>query len=61
MTNPDLSRADWRRSKYSGSNGNCVEIGATGPTILVRDTKDREGGTLAFDALTWAGFVATLK
>ncbi len=25
MIDFDLSRADWRRSKYSGSNGNCLE------------------------------------
>ncbi len=60
MTNPDLSRAAWRRSKYSGSNGNCVEIAATGPRSWC-GTPDRDRGTLAFDALTWAGFVATLK
>jgi Domain of unknown function (DUF397) len=26
MTILDLSRADWRKSSYSGSNGNCVEV-----------------------------------
>jgi hypothetical protein len=29
--------------------------------ILVRDTTDREGGTLAFTAETWQAFVAELK
>ena len=26
MTIPDLSRARWRKSGYSGQNGNCVEV-----------------------------------
>ncbi len=26
MEMPDLSRADWRTSSYSGSNGECVEV-----------------------------------
>lgn len=57
----DLSRADWRRSKYSGSNGNCVEVGTDGTAVLVRDTRDREGGTLAFTPGAWASFAASLK
>jgi hypothetical protein len=61
MILPDLSRADWRRSKYSGSNGNCVEVGTDSPAVLVRDTKDREAGTLAFTAEVWVNFTASLK
>jgi hypothetical protein len=61
MILPDLSRADWRRSTYSGSNGNCVEAGTDGAVVLVRDTKDREAGTLAFTANAWASFTASLK
>jgi hypothetical protein len=26
MTNPISSRAHWRKSSYSGNNGNCVEV-----------------------------------
>lgn len=61
MTLPDLSRAEWRRSKYSGSNGNCVEIGADGPAVLVRDTRDRAGALLAFTPDVWRRFAATLR
>jgi hypothetical protein len=61
MILPDLSRADWRRSTYSGSNGNCVEVGADGLAVLVRDTKDLEAGTLAFTGNAWASFTASLK
>lgn len=37
----------WRTSSYSQSNGACVEL--TGSLNMVRDTKNREGGTLAVD------------
>lgn len=26
MTSPDVSRAGWRTSSYSGGNGECVEV-----------------------------------
>ena len=26
MTEIDLSRAEWRKSSYSGQDGNCVEV-----------------------------------
>jgi hypothetical protein len=29
--------------------------------ILVRDTTDRDGGTLAFSAHAWAAFAASIK
>jgi hypothetical protein len=29
--------------------------------VLIRDTNDREDGTLAFQAGAWAGFTASLK
>jgi hypothetical protein len=61
MAFPDLSRAGWRRSKYSGSNGNCVEVGASAPAVLVRDTKDRAGAVLAFTPDAWRLFAVTVK
>jgi hypothetical protein len=61
MIFPDLSRADWRRSRHSGSNGNCVEVATDGPAVLVRDTKDHQGEALAFTTGAWARFTAMLK
>ena len=61
MTFPDLSRVGWRRSTYSGSNGNCVEIGTGGPAVLVRDAKDQAGAVLAFTLDAWQLFADAVK
>ncbi|HEY6495146.1 MAG TPA: DUF397 domain-containing protein [Trebonia sp.] len=52
----------WRKSSYSGSNGGaCVELTSDSRLVLVRDTTNRDGGTLAFGADAWAAFTAALR
>jgi hypothetical protein len=51
----------WRKSSYSGGNGgSCVELASDDGAVLVRDTTDRDGGTLTFTASAWTAFIATL-
>ncbi|MGI5153415.1 DUF397 domain-containing protein [Plantactinospora sp. CA-294935] len=59
----DMSGATWRKSTRSGgSGGNCVEVADNLPgVVLVRDSKDRDGGTLTFDADAWRTFVGLAK
>jgi hypothetical protein len=52
---------DWRKSSYSGSNGGqCVEV-ASAEAVMVRDTTDRDGGTLEFTAEAWTAFAESLR
>lgn len=53
--------ASWRVATYTGSSGNCVEVGDADRVMLVRDTKDRDGGTLTFTVDAWQAFTGTLK
>jgi hypothetical protein len=55
--------ATWRKSSYSGGNGGaCVEAGVAAPgLVLVRDTTNRDGGTLAVTPAAWHAFAARLK
>jgi Domain of unknown function (DUF397) len=52
----------WRKSSYSGSTGGqCIETASGNGVVLVRDTTDRDGGTLGFTAEAWATFLGTLR
>jgi hypothetical protein len=52
----------WRTSSYSGGNGGqCVEVADAASIVLVRDTTNRDGGTLAFTAEAWCVFADALK
>ena len=54
--------SDWRVATYTGGQGNCVEVGGSATTIAVRDTKNREDGSvLRFDPSAWRAFTQRLK
>ena len=52
----------WRKSSFSGANGgSCLETATGNGMILVRDTTNRDAGTLAFTADAWRAFTADVK
>ena len=52
---------DWRKSTYStGNGGACVEV-ASDDMVMVRDTTNRDGGTLAFCFAAWEQFLGTIR
>ena len=62
MHDLDLSRAQWRKSSYSGNSGNCVEVATNLPDLVaIRDSKDSDGSRLLVSAASWRVFVRDLK
>ncbi|MFJ9030787.1 DUF397 domain-containing protein [Streptomyces sp. NPDC102274] len=62
-TTPNLSRAEWVKSSFSGNGGNnCVEWApayvADSGVVPVRDSKDPEGPVLTLTPTAWTDFVA---
>jgi Domain of unknown function (DUF397) len=76
ITSPESDGIVWQKSSYSGTNGNCVEVGwrtssysvnhgcvQVAPALadtLVRDSKDPEGPALTVPTTTWQAFLRTL-
>jgi hypothetical protein len=53
---------NWRTASYSGANGGeCVEVASAADAVIVRDTKNRNGGTLTVPATAWRVFIAAMK
>ncbi|MFI6779876.1 DUF397 domain-containing protein [Micromonospora sp. NPDC050276] len=57
-----MTDARWRTATRSSNNGgNCVEVADNLPgRVLVRDSKDRDGGTLTFAPAAWTSFVGAV-
>jgi hypothetical protein len=52
----------WRKSSYSNSGANCVEIARTrSGKVAVRDSKDPDGLVLTFSSYEWKAFVAKIQ
>jgi hypothetical protein len=52
----------WRKSSYSGSQADCVEVGGDSSEITIRDTKNRgNGSVLRLTPSDWARFTTSIK
>jgi hypothetical protein len=56
-----MSRVIWRKSSYSGGNGNCVEVAMVTGAVGVRDSKDPAASPLVFAETDWGVFVGEVK
>jgi hypothetical protein len=62
MTEVDLSRAEWRKSSYSGQSGNCVEVARNLPGLVaVRDSKEADGAKLELSQAAWRVFIRAAR
>lgn len=58
----DLFDGSWRKSSFSGSNGDCVEVAVVASAqVGVRDSKATTGPHLRFRPNVWAAFLANLQ
>ncbi|WFE28958.1 DUF397 domain-containing protein [Solwaraspora sp. WMMD791] len=58
----NTSEPRWRTSTRTTGTGNCIEVADNLPgRVLVRDTKNRDGGTLTFTPTAWTHFVELAK
>mgnify|MGYP001374326811 CR=1 FL=1 len=51
----------WRKSSYSGHNGNCVEVAADHSTVAIRDSKAPDMPHLVTTAQSWRSLLAAVK
>ncbi len=51
----------WRKSSYTGGQGNCVEVAPLPHGAAVRDSKDPSGPVLRFADDAWRDFVSAVK
>lgn len=47
----------WRKSSHSGGGNDCVEVADDGNAMLVRDSKDPDGGVLRLSPEQWRRFL----
>ncbi|NHD17808.1 MULTISPECIES: DUF397 domain-containing protein [unclassified Actinopolyspora] len=56
-----MSDLAWRKSSYSGSVHNCVEVALVSDGALVRDSKAPEEARVAVSADRWRRFLAQVS
>jgi hypothetical protein len=61
-----MNDANWRKATYSENGGaNCVEVGDSTRSVMIRDTKEHELGAartvLAVTPAAWSAFLQTVR
>lgn len=57
-----LVGAIWRKSSYSGGQGECLELAHNVPALApVRDSKNPGGPVISFNRDAWHAFIAHLS
>lgn len=61
MSVPNGTDTNWRKSSYSGSSGQCVEVAPSNRMVGVRDTKARTSGELTVPAVSWTALLEQIR
>ena len=62
MDHDDVTATSWRKSSYSNSQANCVEVATTlHGQVAVRDSKNLDAGALCFSPDEWQVFAARVR
>lgn len=61
LSGDGLQVRDWRKSRRSIGNGECVEVGSTSGNVVVRDSTDPSGPVVRYPASAWRAFVARAR
>ncbi|HEX7659594.1 MAG TPA: DUF397 domain-containing protein [Pseudonocardiaceae bacterium] len=61
MSLAEQDRLTWRKSSYSGTQENCVEIAFDQQAVAVQDSKNPTGPTLAVDPAAFTSFLTSLR
>jgi hypothetical protein len=60
--NHNETTTSWRKSSYSNSGANCVEVAETrSGMVAVRDSRNPDDGALTFSPDEWQAFVAKVR
>jgi hypothetical protein len=59
MTGIERAGLAWRKSSYSNSSANCVEIAFTDRRVAARDSKHPTGPAVDWPTAAWTAFLAT--
>lgn len=56
-----LQSGDWRKTRRSIGNGECVEVAPIVGNVAVRDSVDPNGPVLRYSAVSWRSFLVDAK
>ncbi|HEY8371351.1 MAG TPA: DUF397 domain-containing protein [Pseudonocardiaceae bacterium] len=56
-----MTELKWRKSSWSSTSSNCVEVAPVPSGAAVRDSKNPDAGYFTVDVRQWAAFIGAVK